>query len=421
MIKNRSLTTITGLLLLSASLLSIFAAAHLAQQSINERIESNARLIANVVHESRKLYSDEVVNRIRDIPAIEISNRYRDYSHGIPNPATFTILLGARLTEKNAANNVTIRIYSDLPFYNRKHRKLDSFSKEAIKQTKTNPDQAYKLISVKNGVDVFRYAEPMIMQKSCVDCHAVHPDSPKKDWAIGEVRGVLEISQPISNDNQSFKSIYLTRSFLTTIAIFIIVAIIIMLFRNAREKSLHIDNVKKSTEQLQKEAMTDVLTGIANRRNFDISLQDNWRNQQLNERPLSIGFIDIDYFKQYNDTLGHTQGDNCLKQVTLCISQQLNRPIDLVARYGGEEFALLLPDTNYQGCVLVIENLRQAINNLNIPHPDSPIKDHVTVSLGSITIEYSCNLSIQTAMKKADEALYEAKANGRNQAVCKHL
>ena len=417
MIKNRNLTTITFSLMLLATLLSVFSAAHLAEQTILERLRVNAKLTADIVHESRRLYSDEAVARLKGLSPVEVSNRYLDFEHGIPNPATFTILLGERLTNRHTDQNLQVKMYSDLPFKNRKSRNLDEFAIKAVEQVRLTPGMPFQSIEEINGQRVLRYADPMIMQPSCVNCHVTHPDSPKRDWVVGDVRGVLEVTQSISSSPDSFQSLFLIRTLFIAIGSFSIVAILLMLIRNYREKQQQKQNLKAKTEQLEQQALTDALTGIPNRRRFDQDIAAAWGYCSRNDRPLSIGLIDIDYFKRFNDSLGHPEGDKCLQQIAACLKNQLKRPVDLVARYGGEEFALLLPETDYEGAVRVLDNLQQAINALQIPHPDSPIASHVTASFSMITVSSVRQHSLQTVMKQVDEALYQAKQQGRNRQI----
>ncbi len=407
--------------MLLATLMSVFSAAHLAEQTLLERLQINAKLAADIVHEARKLYSSEAVDRLKSLSSVEVSNRYLDFAHGIPNPATFTILLGERLTANHADLNLHVKMYSDLPFKNRESRNLDDFAREAVEQVRRSPGSPFQSIETLNGNRVLRYADPMIMQQSCVNCHVVHPDSPKRDWKVGDVRGVLEVTQSINGGRRSFQSLFLIRILFVVIGLFSIAAILVMLIRNRREKQQQRQNLKDKTAQLEQQALTDALTQIPNRRRFDQETAAAWGNCSRNGRPLSIGLIDIDYFKRFNDNLGHPEGDKCLQQIAACLRNQLKRPVDLVARYGGEEFALLLPETDYEGAVRVLGNLHQALDALQIPHPASPIANHVTASFSMITVRAVKQQELQSVMKQVDEALYSAKEQGRNRQITRQI
>lgn len=170
-------------------------------------------------------------------------------------------------------------------------------------------------------------------------------------------------------------------------------------------------------QQLQVLATKDSLTQLANRHLFDRFISQEWRRMSREKLPLSLILCDIDYFKRYNDRFGHQQGDRCLQQVARGIASVVNRPADLVARYGGEEFAVVLPNTNERGAMSVAENIRQQIENLQIPHPESSVSDRVTLSLGVACIIPHAKTDPQQLIQTSDDALYEAKQKGRNQAV----
>ncbi len=168
-----------------------------------------------------------------------------------------------------------------------------------------------------------------------------------------------------------------------------------------------------ANKELEQFAFYDKLTGLANRRNFDETLEREFKLAQRNKVPLSIIICDIDYFKLYNDRYGHQQGDDCLAAIAKIISKIPARPTDKACRYGGEEFTLILPDTNLQGGLIVAENTRQAVFDENIQHQDSKVAACVTLSLGLAT--YTGQVKTGTELlKAADEALYRAKGNGRN-------
>ncbi|WP_191090681.1 GGDEF domain-containing protein [Niallia endozanthoxylica] len=174
------------------------------------------------------------------------------------------------------------------------------------------------------------------------------------------------------------------------------------------------NQLKEANEHLQKLSSIDGLTKISNRRTFDTSLEKEW-NQALRYRhPISIIMLDIDYFKKFNDTYGHLGGDECLIRVAAALSDTVNRSSDVVARYGGEEFAMILPDTNEQNALHIAEKVRSNIELLNIPHKNSLISDHVTISAGVVTIFPEEQIKLVELLLHADQALYKAKEHGRN-------
>ena len=124
------------------------------------------------------------------------------------------------------------------------------------------------------------------------------------------------------------------------------------------------------------------LTGIANRRYFDQALDKEWRRALRQQKPLGFIMADIDFFKNYNDTYGHQEGDECLKKIAKTLSLVARRPADLVARYGGEEFAIVLPNTSPEDAYHLAEMARQAVLALRIPHTSSDVCEYATISLG---------------------------------------
>jgi diguanylate cyclase (GGDEF)-like protein len=168
-----------------------------------------------------------------------------------------------------------------------------------------------------------------------------------------------------------------------------------------------------ANQELQRLSMTDGLTGIANRRMFDVSLAREWRRCMRLNKPLSVVMLDVDYFKKYNDRYGHQEGDDCLVAVAQEVARSAPRPGDLVARYGGEEFVMILADTDEDGANWVAERIRQHVAGLNLPHKDSS-DGHVTVSCGISSVIPSQELSVEMLVKSADNALYLSKNQGRN-------
>lgn len=178
-----------------------------------------------------------------------------------------------------------------------------------------------------------------------------------------------------------------------------------------------IDTLEQHQKHLEELATHDGLTGLNNRRSFDDFLDREWKRSIREKSNMSLIMIDIDYFKKFNDTYGHQAGDDCLKKVSTVLSESLLRPSDLIARYGGEEFVVVLPGTDEEGSVKLAETLRGRVEELRIEHSQSDVGNHVTISLGLVTVIPSSKLSPELIIKKADESLYLAKNEGRNRVV----
>ncbi len=179
--------------------------------------------------------------------------------------------------------------------------------------------------------------------------------------------------------------------------------------------------LQRANEELQRLATLDGLTQVANRRYFDDRLQQEWRRMLRDRSPLCLILCDVDYFKRYNDHYGHQAGDDCLRQVAQTIHDTVHRAADLVARYGGEEFAIILPNTSVDGGHQVAEAVRQAVQALHIHHATSPVASSVTLSMGIASIIPTLDTAISDLLLSADQALYEAKRQGRNRSVYQEL
>lgn len=167
------------------------------------------------------------------------------------------------------------------------------------------------------------------------------------------------------------------------------------------------------SEELAELSLRDALTGVANRRRFDEVLLREWERARRQQSPLSLLFIDIDYFKGYNDHYGHQAGDDCLRAVAFVLVDTGRRPTDLVARFGGEEFVLLLPETALPGAVDIAERVRVFLAQAMIPHAAAP-QGRVTASIGVATLVPGDDQPAADLVGAADAALYQAKALGRD-------
>jgi len=169
----------------------------------------------------------------------------------------------------------------------------------------------------------------------------------------------------------------------------------------------------KLNQELQHLSLHDQLTGLANRRHFDNTLVQQFAWAKRNKSPLSLIICDVDFFKLYNDSYGHQQGDDCLGKVGKVLQDHARRPTDLACRYGGEEFSMILPETNLQGAKWIAEHIRQVIFEQAIPHKSSRVADRVSMSLG-VALYNGQYREAAELISAADGALYKAKELGRN-------
>lgn len=175
--------------------------------------------------------------------------------------------------------------------------------------------------------------------------------------------------------------------------------------------------LKRYRDLLENQSLVDGLTGIPNRRRLDQFIEQIWPLCLRRAEPLAVVLMDVDHFKAYNDLCGHLAGDDCLRRIGQALLRARRRPLDLLARYGGEEFVCVLADTDRDGALAVAEHLRQAVADLAIGHPSAEAGPYVSLSLGVAVAVPHAEDGAAALMAAADQALYEAKRQGRNR-VC---
>jgi diguanylate cyclase (GGDEF)-like protein len=182
-----------------------------------------------------------------------------------------------------------------------------------------------------------------------------------------------------------------------------------------------IETITEQKNIMENLSLLDGLTNIANRRYFEKHFATTWQAMLRNNEPLAVLMCDLDYFKPYNDNYGHQAGDDALIAVAQALNKRIARPHELVARYGGEEFVIILPATNYVQCQQVIEAIQHVIAELNIRHDFSAVSNLITMSIGAATIERADeslrNCNADDFLRLADQALYQAKREGRNRYI----
>ena len=181
-----------------------------------------------------------------------------------------------------------------------------------------------------------------------------------------------------------------------------------------KETEQKLANLQKKLEEF---SFRDGLTGVANRRRFDVLTDRAWIHARQTRQPLSLLMIDIDYFKQYNDCYGHLEGDACLKRVARVLASAATRARDLLARFGGEEFVLLLPETDVTAASKLAERCRELILAEQIPHERSPIGPMLTISVGAATCIPGYADELRSFIDVVDKRLYRAKQQGRNGVI----
>ena len=177
---------------------------------------------------------------------------------------------------------------------------------------------------------------------------------------------------------------------------------------------MHLQLIKQQ-KLLSDIAHVDALTGLANRRKMDLVFNDEVVRAKKQHTALLVALLDVDFFKQYNDNYGHGAGDLALKKIANVLDDNLSKPRNFVARYGGEEFMVILPETDLSQAKLILAHLFQQLHECCIKHDFSGVSDRITMSIGAVLANVSDLTCVGTLLKQADELLYQAKRNGRNQ------
>ncbi len=213
-----------------------------------------------------------------------------------------------------------------------------------------------------------------------------------------DIIGVLSVQSPAANAYNTGDV-----ELLETCALYLAVRV-----HDARQESVN--------RALQGLVSSDGLTGVANRRTFDERIVVEWARCVKAKSPLAIVFVDVDYFKAFNDSYGHIAGDACLQQVAHALRACVKRTNDVLARYGGEEFAAILPSTTLTDAIIVAERMRAAVEALHLDHDGSTL-ERVSISVGVASVEATADGDPMSVVKLADEAAYAAKEGGRNRVV----
>jgi diguanylate cyclase (GGDEF)-like protein len=187
--------------------------------------------------------------------------------------------------------------------------------------------------------------------------------------------------------------------------------------RRLIQQTQQLRQLEAENQQLKRLATLDSLTRIPNRRRFDEHLEAMWRQMVRDNDWLALVLADVDFFKVYNDTYGHLAGDRCLQVIAETLSHCCYRPLDLLARYGGEEFSIILPQTDLEGALSLVERIQAEVKALLLPHPENALGNQVTLSFGVTAIQPHMSLLPDVLLETADSALYQAKSMGRDCAV----
>ena len=276
--------------------------------------------------------------------------------------------------------------------------------------------ERYQLIEAANGMEALKiyqaYQPDVILLDAMMpildgfECCSQLQNLPNGDHTPVLIITALEDRESVDRAYEAGASDYVTKP--------IHWAVLRQRVRHLIEQSYLRQKLEAANQELQRLVSIDGLTQMANRRCLDEYLDQECKRASREQIPISLVLCDIDFFKNYNDNYGHQEGDHCLQEVAQAISKYTNRPADLVARYGGEEFVIVLPNTDAQGSINVAIRATEVMRSLKLPHSYSKVAPYVTISCGVATLLPSQEFEPTDLLKAADQALYKAKAEGRN-------
>ncbi|PCI04267.1 MAG: hypothetical protein COB78_08050 [Hyphomicrobiales bacterium] len=355
----------------------------------------------------RGYYTKNVISKAKASGALTPMIDHVGSPNGIPLPATLIHDLSTLL----AKENTTMTLYSAYPFPNRKDRVMDGFMNDAWAYLSTNPTGVYRQEEMHNGKSILRVAvADVFTAQGCVDCHNAHPASPKNNWKLGDVRGVMEVG---TNINPAVRAASEIKNFLL-IGVFLalLVSFIMVKFGNrAKQHMKEIEEAHLETETARQEAheisLRDPLTGLPNRRAFSEHIKALDNDASNKSKDFSVLLIDLDRFKPINDIYGHEVGDFVICKAAERLEKAVGK-LGIVARLGGDEFGVVFDKTNPDS-----ENLaEEIIASIEVPIVTGNVRAEISASIGIATSpNHGCDT--QSLLRAADLAMYNVKKNGR--------
>lgn len=280
----------------------------------------------------------------------------------------------------------------------------DDFETRALKSFEQGQKEAFAFEESEQG-PVYRYMAPLYYEERCNKCHGF------QDYKLGDIRGGISVSIPTVEINKKLQE---SRMFSITAGASVLGLLFLVLFIQSNK---FLRKLTEAQDALTFLAATDGLTKLYNRKAALERLGEEISQNSRFETPLSCLMIDVDHFKSINDRHGHLTGDKVLVTLAKTLSQ-CSRQYDVVSRYGGEEFLVILPKTDLPTAISVAEKYRQEISDQSVQIDEQSI--HLTVSIGVAEVDFSRSEGIDSLVSRADAALYQAKANGRDQVVASH-
>ncbi len=379
---------------------------------------SDALFMNQLVNEARSFFQEIVVTRkwmaqhdgvyVKMRPGVEVNQYLKQIpglkvvikdesgqSYTLKNPALATREISILAAEKGL---FTFNITSLKPL--NPSNTPDPFEKEALESFEKGIKEQFRFAEGKRGA-VFRYMAPLVVEESCLKCHAL------QGYRLGDIRGGISVSIPSEKIVDQMRA---NRMYLAVLAFGIILIVALIVYFISR---FFIKDLKLAEEMLVDMANKDFLTGLLNRREAYRRMETELSRTARLNKPLSVIMMDIDHFKAINDTYGHLTGDAVLKSLSGVLMKAV-REYDILCRYGGEEFMVVTPEADRDQARDLAERIRRVVEAMSIP-VDGQLDLKITISLG--VTRFQDGERVEQLISRADQALYEAKHSGRNR-VC---
>ena len=388
----------------AVGLLFIAGAYEFSRYSREQEILSMAESYATALISAHEYYSTEIVPRAVEA-GVKLSHSFKDTSDELPFPGTFANDYGLSLNKK--LPGLSMKLYSEYPFPWDMSRQLDDFQRDALSFLSQHPGGKYlRLLHGADG-DTLRYALPMIMQESCVDCHNRPDFQFPRIWAIGDFRGVREVSLPVAPGapvNRRVVTLGALFAAVSALAGVLLIWPVVTRLRTALSQS------QALAAKLDHMAMHDFLTQLPGKRLGHDRIIQAIHQATRNAANAAVLFVDLDGFKQINDLMGHEAGDEALRAVAQRILGVV-RSVDTVARLGGDEFLVVL--TNIRGAHEASQTAQRILDEMAKPFSLEPGEANLGASIGIALYPNNGN-SPDELIREADQAMYGVKATGKN-------
>jgi diguanylate cyclase (GGDEF)-like protein len=394
-------------LLVALSLSAIFTAATLTNRTlIYEQARAQARSLFNSILMARKWNAHFGGVYVEKTPEMQSNPYLANPDLTTKDGRIFTKINPALMTRgisEIAAKEGLFRFHiTSLNLLNPENAP-DAFEQEALKKFADGETEHFR-DEHDRGKTVFRYMAPLYVESACLECHA------QQGYSIGQVRGGISVAFDISSLHSLRRSNTLIVISFGALSIALLL-VLVFIFTNRLTKQIARDRQKIETM-----AIVDELTNLSNRRQVLRRFNEELERAQRLRTDLSCMMIDIDLFKEVNDTYGHLVGDKILKETAALILDSI-RAYDIAGRYGGEEFLVVLPDTNIDHALSLAERIRSSIEqNLHL-RANMVLRKPITISLGIASLQ-SSDRAVDDLLMRADDGLYKAKKDGRNRVAC---